>query len=54
MKKYVEILIALRSKMKNEIKEFKTIKIGRNQFKWLIGLIIVSWLVPILLRVFFP
>ncbi len=43
---------SLRNEMKNEIKELNN-KID-NQFKWLIGLIVVSWLIPILLIFFFP
>ncbi|MGB9806400.1 MAG: hypothetical protein ACPLRT_06575 [Thermoproteota archaeon] len=42
---------SLRNEMKNEIKELNN-KID-NQFKWLIGLIVVSWLIPILLRFLF-
>ncbi|MGB9895596.1 MAG: hypothetical protein ACPLN2_06830 [Thermoproteota archaeon] len=40
------------SSLRNEMKELsdKT----DNQFKWLIGLIVVSWLIPILLKFFFP
>ncbi|NHV06281.1 MAG: DUF1640 domain-containing protein [Thaumarchaeota archaeon] len=38
--------------LRNEIKELND-KMD-NQFKWLIGLIVASWLIPILLRFFFP
>ena len=38
--------------LRGEIKELND-KID-NQFKWLIGLIVVSWLIPILLRFLFP